>query len=245
MSDNLLYLLVCEGPSDIPVITKVTEELCRRNGKNVEIRHLAPQQDHTGSWERHGWGGVMRWCGLYGTKSDAELANIPAAFRNAVKRRNWKALVKASNADGLIIQMDTDIVSELRILPQHFDINTDNRRTYCQDSIKSKLGLANNDEELILLLPSYSTETWILATLDETNAVFNNIAKPIEFEKIINCEELLINAGFKKERKKGKNKLKKSHDLYIPYAEAVKNKLNIVRTKCSELNLYCTRFETE
>lgn len=245
MSDKLLYLLVCEGPSDIPVITKVTEEICLRNGKSVEIRHIAPQQDSTGSWERHGWTGVMRWCGLYGTKSEADLASIPEAFRNTVKRRNWKALVKAANADGLIVQMDTDIVSELRILPQQFDPNIDDRRTYCQDSINTKLGLTNNEEELILLLPSYSTETWILATLDETNTVFNSMTKPIKFEEIVNCEQFLLNAKYKKERKNGKDKLKKSHNLYIPYADAVKSKLDIVRARCSELNLYCTHFEIE
>lgn len=245
MSDKLLYLLVCEGPSDIPVITKVTEEICLRNGKNVEIRHISPQQDNTGSWERHGWTGVMRWCGLYGTKSDVDLEGVPEAIKNAVKRRNWKALVKAANADGLIVQMDTDIVSELRVLPQKFDLNKDDRRTYCQGSINNKLGLTSNNEELILLLPSYSTETWILATLDETNEVFNDITKPIKFEEITNCEQLLVNAGYRKERKNGKNKLKKSYDLYIPYADAVKSKLNIVRARCSELNLYCTNFETE
>ncbi|ENE9954967.1 hypothetical protein ABPD39_005141 [Klebsiella pneumoniae] len=78
MEKPLLFLLVCEGPSDIPVIRRVAEEICRNEGKDIEIRHIAPQQDSTGAWERHGYVGVAKWCALYGKK-------VSKLFKNYLK----------------------------------------------------------------------------------------------------------------------------------------------------------------
>lgn len=242
MNKPLLYLLVCEGPSDIPVIRRVAEEICRKTKKDVEIRHISPQQDSTGTWERHGYVGVTKWCALYGNKDEGSLSHLSEALKKVVLRKNWQALVKGANADGLIIQMDTDIADQLNFLKKRFDENKDDRRKYCQDSLLNKLGLINVPENLIFLLPSYSTETWIVASFDDTHDIFKNLSKPIAYEDLKNCETLLIGAGFKKERKgPGKYKLKKSHDIYIPYAELIASKLDLVTSRCKELKL----FETE
>lgn len=238
MGKKLIFLLVCEGPSDIPIIKRVTEEICKQTGKTVEVRHISPQQDGTGCWERHGWTGVMRWCGLYGDKKQEDLDKLPETIRHSVKRKNWRALLQLGNADGLIIQMDTDIAHELTNLPDRFDITENSRRKYCEDSILSKIGMINTDPNLVLLLPSFSTETWIVATFDESHYIFKNEQKPIEFEKLSNCEQLLIDIGMKKERKKGKYKLKKSHDIYIQHAETIVNNIETVKKRCAEVNTY-------
>lgn len=238
MEKPLLFLLVCEGPSDIPIIRRVAEEICRSEGKDIEIRHIAPQQDSTGAWERHGYVGVAKWCALYGKKSDQDLIKLPENIRKVVIRKNWEALVKASSADGLIIQMDTDIVDQLNFLPNRFDETKDNRREYCKSSLLMKLGLQDVPENLVLLLPSYSTETWIIASFDDNHVIFNNLSKPIPFEELNNCENLLINAGFKRERKYGKVRLKKSHDIYLQYAELVAENIDKVTDRCQEVKLF-------
>ncbi|HFD2589408.1 TPA: hypothetical protein ACTW4A_004775 [Klebsiella pneumoniae] len=238
MEKPLLFLLVCEGPSDIPVIRRVAEEICRNEGKDIEIRHIAPQQDSTGAWERHGYVGVAKWCALYGKKSEQALQKLPENIRKAVIRKNWEALVKAASADGLIIQMDTDIVDQLNFLPNRFDETKDNRREYCKSSLLMKLGLQSTPENLVLLLPSYSTETWIIASFNEDHVIFKDLAKPISFEELDNCEDLLINADFKKERKHGKTRLKKSHDIYLQYAEIVANNITKVVERCQEVNSF-------
>lgn len=238
MEKKLLFLLVCEGPSDIPVIRRVAEEICRTAKKDVEVRHISPQQDSTGAWERHGYVGVTKWCALYGHKDEKALEKLSEDLKKAVLRRNWQALVTASAADGLIIQMDTDIADQLNFLPERFDEKKHNRRVYCQDSLLKKLGLASIPENLILLLPSFSTETWILATFDDNHVVFETIPKPIPFEALDNCENLLISAGYKKERKNGKYRLKKSHDIYIPYAEQIVSHFNRVTSRCKEFEYF-------
>lgn len=238
MQKKLLFLLVCEGPSDIPVIRRVAEEICRTNKKDVEVRHISPQQDSTGAWERHGYVGVTKWCALYGHKDEKDLEKLSKELRKAVLRKNWQALVKAASADGLIIQMDTDIADQLNFLPERFDESKHNRRVYCQNSLLKKLGLVNIPENLILLLPSFSTETWIIATFDDSHVVFETIPKPISFETLSNCEDLLISAGYRKERKNGKYRLKKSHDIYIPYAEQIVSHIDIVASRCKELESF-------
>ena len=237
------YLLVCEGPTDILVIDKIAEKISQDIKKTIEIQELSPQKDATSKrYPNHGWEEVRKWCRIYGKTIDSN----DNPFAQLVKRRNWEALIKASNADGLIIQLDTDIVEYITDLTYRYEGTTkQSRKRFATNAILDWLGIDNIVDELYLLLSTRSTETWLLATHDRSENVFSNLPNSFDFEEIENIINLLcsINGLYNCYKHNGIEKLSKTN--YQPYAKKIVDNLNKVREECEEADKLCNFLETD
>lgn len=243
MSDKI-YLLVCEGPTDIQVINKIAKKISATMNDNIIIRELAPQRDQTTRrYPNHGWEEVRKWCKLYG-KSDFTDEN---PFARLAQQKNWQALIKASGAEGLIIQMDTDIAQYIDDITPPFTKSTKRaRKKFCQKSILTWLGLSDISDNIYFLLSTYSTETWILSTYDRDNLVFNDLEENFDFECIDNSVERLISLGNNSyiDQDTGKEKLVKNLDIYQTYSNNIANNLEKVRSECEEAEKFCSMLES-
>ena len=172
MGDKL-YLLVCEGPTDILVIDKIAKKISEDINTTIRIRELSPQKDATTNrYPSHGWKEVRRWCKVYGKTIDVD----DNPFAILAQKKNWKTLLKTSNAHGLIIQMDTDIVQYITDLTPNYRGTTKNeRKRFAKKAILNWLGEDTLPTEIYLLLSTTSTETWILATHDRVESVFDDL----------------------------------------------------------------------
>lgn len=237
---KLKYLLVCEGPTDIALLKKLTKKLSNDLNADIEIAELAPQVDATtGLWPAHGWGAVRSWCYSWKVKTEEELSNAPPFMIDLLKRRTWKALIAFNNADGLIIQMDTDIAECITDLSTPFDPINDNRRDYCRDAILYWLSESNqSNDKPFILLPSYALESWLLATHSPENTIFNDLPKPLDYEKITDLESRLISLGYAKKRNKGRDRLVKTYAVYNTYADIIHTNFENVSQRCSEAKAY-------
>ena len=238
MKEKYKYLLVCEGPTDITFLKHLINKLGADLGKSVEVVELAPQRDATtGTWPAHGCTEVRSWCKSWKIKTQDDLSKIQNHFIELAKRRNWKALVATSGADGLIIQMDTDIAEQISDLPIKFTESDEERRNYCQSAIYFWIGESDEvADKPFLLLPSFSMETWLLATHAPEVNVFDDLAKPFNYEEIIDLEQRLVSIGYSYKTKKGIKKLAKKESEYIGYADRVHANFIDVATRCKEAN---------
>lgn len=231
MSDKI-YLLVCEGPTDIIVVKEIAKKISNEINNTIKIRELSPQKDATTArYPSHGWEEVRRWCRLYGT-SITSTDNTLEAF--AARRKNWKAELALADADGLIIQMDTDIVQFITDLAYTYTSSSkDSRKRFAEASILHWLGETNTPDEMYFLLSTQSTETWLLATHNRIESVFNDLPEDFDFEDIENAVERLLSLGYiSYVDSAGKQKFSKSN--YQPYAQKISNNLEKVCLECEE-----------
>ncbi len=242
--DSLTYLLVCEGPTDISVIKEISKRISANIGKNIIIQELSPQRDATTNrYPSHGWEEVRSWCKMYGKTVDT--GDNPFAILAA--KRTWKALLKASRAHGLIIQMDTDIAQYIGDLNPRYTGSTKNeRKRFCQKAILNWLGEPTKPNNIYLLLSTNSTETWILATHSRADAVFHDLSNGFDFEEISNVVDRLITLGYRTYLDNETNRVKFSKDLslYQNYAEKIANNLVKVRLESEEAEKLCQKFES-
>lgn len=238
MKDKYKYLLVSEGPTDIAFLKQLISKLTSDLGSVAEVVELSPQRDATsGEWPAHGWTGVKTWCNSWKVKTESDLEKIPEYFIELAKRRNWKSLVATSGADGLIIQMDTDIAEYIRGLGCDFSEFSGSRREFCQSAIYFWLGESGQaTDKPFLLLPSFAMETWLLATHSPASPVFDDLDKPFNYEDIVDLEERLVLLGYSSKSKKGKKKLAKRESEYIGYADKVHTHFADVTLRCEEAN---------
>ncbi|MBL0571908.1 hypothetical protein JD522_00440 [Aeromonas hydrophila] len=230
MSD--LYLLVSEGPSDIAILKAVAGKLSAMNDRDIEIRELSPARDQTTNrYPRHGWKEVKSWCIANGDATPP--ANSIMANALAKLKKNWKALVAISKAKGLIIQLDTDIAHHLKINGSH---GQPGDRAHCHAAILSWLGLTIVPQELYFLLPSFSTENWILATHSEDESIFDIYPKPLNYECISDPCTLMTTAGY---ALKGDGSISKDYELYSTYGQKICANMVDVRTRCLEFDAFC------
>jgi len=239
--EKLLFLLVCEGPTDILAIDKIAKEISQRIDKDIEIRELSPRRDATTSrYPDHGWEEVRQWCKLYGNTLNNSSNTLEAL---AARSKNWKALVSMSNANALIIQIDTDIVEYIdEIEPKYGGATKKARKNFVQKAILQWLGEDTIPKKAFLLKSTYSTETWLLATFDKDNTVFNDLADGFDFEEIEDVNQRLFALGFANYiDEKGKQKLRKIN--YDNYAVQIASNIDKVREECEEADLLCNKFE--
>ena len=235
-----LYLLVCEGFTDILVIKYIAKKISNDTNNNITIRDLSPQKDATTNrYPNHGWEAVKKWCQLYGKSIDTS-ANSLESF--AARRKNWRAEMSISNADGLIIQMDTDIVQYITdFIPSYSGTNKNSRKRFAKKSISNWLGETTLPSEIYLLLSTTSTETWILATHDRIESVFNDLPHNFDYEDIEDIINRLFTLGYLTYMDAGRRKLSKTN--YKPYAQKIINDLDKVRVECEEAEKICQEFE--
>jgi len=238
------YLLVSEGPTDHLVLKEIAEKISSQIGHKIEIIELSPQRDATsGTYPAHGWTAIKLWCKKFSTKSAESLAHLPIGTQQFLQRQNWRSLLAFQGANGLLVQLDTDIaqdLSDLKLIQPG-----ECRKSHCKDTILSWLNEPDGVGGLYLALTAHALETWILATHDPVEAVFNDLPKPFSYEHIEDVEDRLIELGYESKLKRGRLRLKKTpYTTYEPYAKKIAAHLAIVRARCEAADDFCKHLET-
>lgn len=246
--DELKFLLVAEGPTDIKFIEQLCRKISSDVGKDVKIQELSPQIDATSSnYPPHGWTAVRKWC--LGNRSPAPNSQQANSNLLAVRasRKNWKALLSISKADGLIIQIDSDIAEHINDLPLSFVNSGKDRRSYCGEALSFWMNEdVEESKKIITLISTYSLETWLLATHNESDEIFNGLNKPLDYESISNVEALLVAKGYRSKSlgaNRGRKLTKRPKD-YPEYANEVYANLRTVRLRCPELDRFVSQIES-
>lgn len=235
-SDMKKFLLVCEGPTDVAFIKEISRRFGDDSGQEIDVIEMSPQKDATsGQWPSHGWSAVRSWCKAYKKKTEGDLADVPPGFVELLRRRYWKSVVEFSGADGLIIQMDTDIAEKISDLDVGYEDSSLGRREYCRNAVFYWLGEDDAvGEKAYMLLPTYAMESWVLAIHDQSENVFNDLDKPFDYEAVHDFEERLVQLGYPSKKVQEGRRLKKRYGSYSRYAGLVFQKLDLVRDRCSE-----------
>ncbi|MBN5217791.1 hypothetical protein [Serratia ureilytica] len=229
-----IFLLVCEGPTDFEVIKSISNKISKGSNCDIEVRELSPTKDKTTEkYPPHGWTGVKGWCERYkldkGIVIDPALEDWQKKLLEAKLRFRWDSLLKVSGADGIIVQIDTDIAEQMSHAV--FNPTNDDRKEFCRQAVNLWLNEVSVPDEMYYLLSTYSSEVWLLAAhepLITTN-----------YESLPDAEDRLIGLGYSKKKINGKYRLKKDPNLYKSYSEAMVEKLDVVRERCLECELFC------
>lgn len=233
------FLIVCEGPSDYPVIEGIISHLGNKNGKVFEIEFLQPQVDATtGTYPSFGWTQVKRWCKTYAIKKPSDVSHLPENIRRMVLSKNYETILAFSRADYLIIHMDTDIAEEI---DSGFDPAIQTRRELCNNKMNEWLGISVAKANCKYLLPTYAIESWILATYDSSNAPTIFATTPVNYENISDVESKLISIGYASKLKYGVRRLRKDYNRYKnndKYTPRLLKFLNISKQRCNELEQF-------
>lgn len=242
---NKKYLLVSEGPTDSIVIKHIAKKLSASVDHNIEIVEISPTPDATsGTYPPHGWGGVKAWCLKYSrNKTPGALSHLPQMMQQMLLRLNWPALIAINNAEGIIIQIDTDIAHLLND-PKVYPPNSC-RLTHCKDSILLWLNEPVTPGNIYLALSVYAIENWLLATHAPTDPIFNDLPLQFSYEDIDDFEDRLVNLGYPSYVKSGRQRLVKSpSSTYEPYGQLIADNLIDVRSRCAAANALCIHLES-
>lgn len=228
------------------VLQAISAVIRNVNGDTIEIVPLSPQADQTsGRFPRHGWTAVRDWCISHRPKSNADVAHMNPLLQPRALRKNWRFLVRASNAEGLIVQIDTDIVDLIVDLPQNFATTGISRKEYTEAAVLKWLAIPEYPtNSLFLVLSSHSTEAWILACYGPADPIFSDLPAGFSYEDLHDVEQRLIRKGLLSRLKKGKHRLEKTPTLYRNYGAQIAVSLNDVRGRCEEANSFCSFLET-
>lgn len=238
-SDKKIYLLVCEGPTDIAVIVALTQKVQEKIGKDVEIRELSPTQDKTtGTYPSQGWTAVKSWCEKFSINKNIVIPDGLEDWKKKLLSQKlslrWDTLIKMSGADGIILQIDTDIAEEMN----HADFSTSGitRKQFSYAAVNLWLNETNKPDEFYYVMSTFSTETWLLATHEpsENTAVLGDLATVRDYETIDNIEDRLIALGYSKQKKRGQDRLRKEPAIYKRYGEKIAAKIDLVKSRCAE-----------
>lgn len=233
-----IFLLVCEGPTDIEIIKSISNKISNDTGCEIEIRELSPTKDKTtDTYPSHGWTAVKAWCEKYkldkGITIDPGLMDWQKKLLTLKLSTRWDTLINFSGADGIIIQIDTDIAEQMT--HKKFDPATHNRKEFCREAVNIWLNEASAPDELHYLLSTYSSEVWLLAAHDEEICA--------DYESLQDVEDKLMALGYAKKKENGNFRLKKERALYRNYGERIAQKLSTVRQRCSECETFCSHLE--
>lgn len=238
-SDKKIYLLVCEGPTDIAVIIALAQKVQEKIGKDVEIRELSPTMDKTtGVYPSQGWTAVKSWCEKFSINKNIVIPDGLEDWKKKLLSQKlslrWDTLIKMSGADGIILQIDTDIAEEM----SHADFSTSGitRKQFSHAAVNLWLNETNKPDDFYYVMSTFSTETWLLATHEpsENTAVLGDLATVGDYETIDNIEDRLIALGYSKQKKKGQDRLKKEPEIYKKYGEKIAAKIDLVKSRCAE-----------
>lgn len=244
MVKKKLYL-VCEGPTDIKILDAISKSLKNVNGYPVDIIPLAPQLDATSNrYPSHGWTKVQSWCISSKTKTEDEVSSLDPKLQQLALRKNWRNILSAMSADGIIIQIDTDIAGYIRDCPlgTFNNQNSVKRKNFVKSAILNWLSEHQTPQEIYLVLSSYSTETWIMACHDSKHPMFQGLPIGFNYEDVDDVEFRLITNGYKS--KNNGTKLDKNLLLYDRYAQLIVSSLDDVRSRCAAADDFCTFIES-
>lgn len=232
-------LIVCEGPTDYVVIDGIFQHIGHATNKSFNTIMLSPQIDATtNTAERHGWTGVKRWCQLYSTKNEQDYIHLPPSIRATLLRKSWESVIAFTNADLLLIQIDTDIAN---CIDPAFDEDIQSRRDFCENSINLWLAVDMQKDNCKYLLPTFSIETWFLSTYENNNHVNIFTHGENDYECYHNVEKMLISLGYPSKVKGVTRKLKKEpkkyklNDKYLPRLIA---NIDVAQDRCAELKRF-------
>ena len=208
------FLLVAEGETDIIIFQAIAGHL--NSGQvPINIKVLAPQIDMTSNgYTSHGFGEVKNWC---------------AANKNRIQM-----LMDFRGANGLLIQMDTDIALQ---------INrgcTKTPRQCCADKLNEAFATLNEPNRCYYILPTQNTETWLLASHDNYTALDSTLQEVTDFESLTDTDGRLGDLGYSgKKIRTGRKKLSKKPKKYPVYGQRLINNLPLARLRCQELDRLC------
>jgi hypothetical protein len=208
--------LVAEGETDIIVFQALAKHFSNEN-ITYKFIPLAPQKDATSnSFPSHGFGEVLNWC---------------EANKNEIQMHlDFKGM------SALFIQMDTDIANQIN---DDFKAGFSPRQC-CENKLNEKFSLLKEPDRCHYILPTESTETWLLASNIEVTWLSNNLSKITNYELITNTEQRLIEIGYSSRKVKSKRRLnKKPAKKYNKYAQQIIENLDIARQRCPELDRLC------
>lgn len=226
------------------MIKEVANKISTSLGRQIDIIELSPQRDATsGTYPAHGWSAIKSWCTKFSQKNAADVAHLPQMAQQYLLRQNWRALLAFNNAEGIIIQLDTDIAHHLSDIAPYAPGTC--RKTHCNSNVLFWLKEPAASAQLYLALTSYAIETWLLATIPPSNAVFNDLPQNFDYEEISNVEDRLIALGFASAQKRGRSRIRKSpYTIYEPYGKLIANQLASVRQRCSAADDFCRHLES-
>jgi len=221
-------LVVCEGSSDFAIIEGVMKHIASIHGTEVEATLLEPQYDATtGKHDKFGYTQIRAWC-------------KKAAYLQQTKGRDWIGQqLTLSKSDFLLIHMDADIAQNLEINNSFFSGDYKSRRSWCNDSLNSWLGLAKGND-CYYVLPTWQIESWLLATYDEINSPSVFHSSVADYESIQDVETQLLLLGYQEDSRKPGRIYKERH-LYskdLNYLPRLQNNFSIATSRCDELNRF-------
>lgn len=208
-------LLVCEGPTDYHILKAIAAHLGETNTVTHTFIPVSPQIDATSGTtsEGHGFGQVLNWC-----RANRDRIPMLLAFRSA---------------NAVFIQMDTDIAKQIN---KSFGSANQSARQCCEAQLNACLDVTQEPTFCRYILPTQSTETWLLACYDK-NTHPNVFPHSIQdYETITDTEQRLLNIGYSHKGRKLKKDRKKYEEEYAPLL--LKN-LPLARTRCKELDRLC------
>lgn len=206
-------LLVCEGETDIYVFQALSKHYSNTNIE-LKIILLAPQQDATsGTYPSFGYGSVLNWC-----ESNKNKINL---------------LIDFQGASALLLQMDTDIAMQVN---SSCMLQNKSARQCCEEKINQKFDTTKEPEKCHYILPTESTETWLLASYTNFSALNNSCKLLVNFEHVADTVDLLIDLGFPR---KGRKLRKTPAKSYIKHSKQLVDNIVIAKSRCDELDRLC------
>lgn len=239
LPETKIFLLVCEGPTDIEIIRAMAEKVKETIGKPIEIRELSPTQDKTtGSYPSQGWTAVKSWCETYSLNKSIVIPDELEDWRKKLLAKKmsfrWDTLIKMAGADGIILQIDTDIAEEMT--HADFSISGLTRKTFSHNAVNLWLSEEVKPQDFYYLMSTFSTETWLLAShkIEDHQSILGDLSAVTDYEDIVDSEERLIALGYAKHKKNGQFRLRKDPSIYKRYGEKIVSNIDLVRVRCLE-----------
>jgi hypothetical protein len=217
MSRQKVAALVCEGQTDVPILTQVLSELW----PDVDIRVLQPELDETGRVPRGGkagWSEVRTWC-QQNRRDLAEILDPPVG----------------DPIDLLLLAVDMDIALEAKIAdpPQKVGAYESPR---LRATVASWLTAGNSSKvpaQVMVSTPVFAIEAWIIA------ALFPRERSP---ERVPDPARYLVKKRKLRESPRDGSPWKELH-RYRDFATQVARRLDRVRRACPEADRTCGEIE--
>jgi len=212
-----MIALVAEGETDIIVFQALANYFSDEN-ITYEFIPLAPQKDATSKYPSHGFGEVLNWC-------EANEGKI-------------QMLLDFKGMSALFIQMDTDIAHQIN--KDDFKAGISPRQC-CENTLNQKFSAPKEPDRCHYILPTESTETWLLASNKKVTWLDSNLYKITNYELITHTVQRLIEIGYSSRKGIGKRKLNKkpAAEKYQKYAQQIIKNVDIAKQRCPELDRLC------